>query len=1108
MRKLLLFVFCVLALGLNAQTIDVLLDGGTFSVISPNGEYLAGNMEDAAVYYNVLTKKIVALEGEVQDDGGCFVWDMNDKGQLAVDWKMTAAIWSEADEFEILPYPEGLTSKEKRYSAARCISNDGKYVVVSFGTPTISIYLYTLGEDGIYTMEKMALPEIDPIYNQIPQYIAPCGMTDDGNRILCRYRVESAEFELPFVIERTSAGENWSIRWIAPEFIVEGGKTNAEFYGAEFEFDGDPFEDPEGFEAAYNEWLQNRENYYATIDAVSTGYFYEGIKGDLSGLAMSKNGKYAKMQISYEDVNDVVSSYPCVIDLETEQVYVFTCLADACCLSVTNDGLVSLGTPRVDYFRYAHISSIADPTKSQTLTEWTKGKTNGKINLADYMTYETYEGTKVAEGSAILFADGSGFMTYQYNGFGDNQRYETYIVNFGAQAPIDTTNQASLQYCTEDIVSACGQEESQKKYAQSAAIKLTQKQLLTYKGNYVIKMLVGLAAHETWTPEIVSGMKYWIRESLNGENLWEQDYDVSKVVFGAWNELVFDNFYAIDGSSDLYFGYTIECGGLPIGGDGNSASSDANATWVYDCSSNKWIQYSNCGNFSIKVYIAGENMPEYNLSINALRTAEFARTDSKFDAVANISNTIDKEVNSFDFVIYANDKEVYRKTEELAESLKNGDALNIFFKDIQLTEEGSYNLIYTIENINGENSDDNEIDSRIEIATQVSDEFEDKVVMLEMFSGTMNSTSHTGYNYLHNAIDELGEEKYVWAIHHAGYNTSEFTLDESNDAVAFFGSSMTYAPGTMLDRVNLLEVGVTSITGAIGPVFSVNEVGSRNVLEDYMKVIQKNMSPIRLDVQHTIDTLTRNLVVIVEGELLGDFDVNTLRIGAITLEDSILRYQAGVGENYVHNHIIRSFMTSAYGDEIMVENGRFSIEFTQTLNEKFVLENMSIAVWVGRNATLSDINGFEIYQAYQEDLVVKTQNPEYEEVFALYAASENPEMGGVKIILMAEAIEGFEFVEWSDGNTVNPRIIELTEDTELYARFRVIGETTDVENSKISVAEVYSRDGVLYVEGAEGDYHVLDMAGRLIYSGRKSALNLPRGVYLVTIAGEVEKVVL
>jgi hypothetical protein len=217
---------------------------------SPNGLYVAGNMEDAAVYYNTETKKIIALEGEIQDDGGCFVWDVNDKGQLAVDWKMKAAIWSEATDFEVLPLPERLSNKEKGYSAARCISNDGKYVVVSFGSPTVSLYLYTKGEDGNYTMEKMALPEEAPIYNQIAQFVAPCGITEDGNRILGRFLVETAEFELPFVWERASEGADWNIRWIALDFIVEGGETDAEFYGVEFEFDGDPIADPEGFEAA------------------------------------------------------------------------------------------------------------------------------------------------------------------------------------------------------------------------------------------------------------------------------------------------------------------------------------------------------------------------------------------------------------------------------------------------------------------------------------------------------------------------------------------------------------------------------------------------------------------------------------------------------------------------------------------------------------------------------------------------------------------------------------------------------------------------------------------------------------------------------------------
>ena len=162
------------------------------------------------------------------------------------------------------------------------------------------------------------------------------------------------------------------------------------------------------------------------------------------------------------------------------------------------------------------------------------------------------------------------------------------VFSLTAQNAIDTTEQAVLKYASEDIVSACGSAENQDVVAQSAAIKLTQKQLLTYKGNYVIKMSVGLAAHETWTPDSVASMKFWIRRTLKGDNLWEQDYDTAKVVFGAWNELVFDNFYAIDGSSDLFFGYTIECGGLPIGGDGNNISPNANATWILDGTT--WIQ--------------------------------------------------------------------------------------------------------------------------------------------------------------------------------------------------------------------------------------------------------------------------------------------------------------------------------------------------------------------------------------------------------------------------------------------------------------------------------------------------------------------------------------
>lgn len=55
---------------------------------------------------------------------------------------------------------------------------------------------------------------------------------------------------------------------------------------------------------------------------------------------------------------------------------------------------------------------------------------------------------------------------------------------------------------------------------------------------------------------------------------------------------------------------------------------------------------------------------------------------------------------------------------------------------------------------------------------------------------------------------------------------------------------------------------------------------------------------------------------------------------------------------------------------------------------------------------------------------------------------------------------------------------------------------------------IYVQNGVIYVEGAETDYHVLDAAGRLIYTGRDAQLSLLRGVYVVVVGDKVEKVVI
>ena len=110
--------------------------------------------------------------------------------------------------------------------------------------------------------------------------------------------------------------------------------------------------------------------------------------------------------------------------------------------------------------------------------------------------------------------------------------------------------------------------------------------------------------------------------------------------------------------------------------------------------------------------------------------------------------------------------------------------------------------------------------------------------------------------------------------------------------------------------------------------------------------------------------------------------------------------------------------------------------------------------------------------------------------------------------VQAQALSGYKFVRWSDGATENPHILLVTEDVTITAEFAPIGTETFVENLDGSTINIYSNNGVLYVDGLSADYQVFDINGRLIYTGRDAQLSLPRGVYVIVVSGEVEKVVL
>ncbi len=537
---------------------------------------------------------------------------------------------------------------------------------------------------------------------------------------------------------------------------------------------------------------------------------------------------------------------------------------------------------------------------------------------------------------------------------------------------LDTTVQFAMQYCEDTILTALGQDYSSTVYEQSAAIKLTEAQLRAFAKNRVIKMSVGLHGMDNNAVSTeYSNLKFWIREELDGENIWSQDY-TGDIKLKDWNTMLMSPYYKLTANTyDLYFGYTIEANGLIIGCDGSQAPTKAGC-YIYDCDSRRWIQHTELGNMCIKCIISGENMPQNDAALVAIETAEYVKPNNAYTLVATVENKALSPLNSFDFVVKSDKNEYHVENIVLESALERGEKYTFFVNGVKLPKAGTINVEYAVENVNGVETDDNTADNTIVVKTIVADNLVDRVVLLENTTGDMCSNCPAGHNYIDAAIKEVGEEKFIWMAHHAGYNAGKYTSNQSDSVASlFYNTTMTYAPGLMIDRTNLLAVGVTTSQATGGPIFSVNEVASRGVLDDYFRLMQSDMSPIALDVQHTFDATSRNLSVTVKGDILAEIaDRERLAVGIALLEDNLEGTQAGVAGKYLHNHVCRDGLASILGTLVGGSGNTFEFTASKVLSSKYVPENVSIVVWVANKPSKkSDCDDYKVYQSYKFKLV-------------------------------------------------------------------------------------------------------------------------------------------
>lgn len=85
---------------------------------------------------------------------------------------------------------------------------------------------------------------------------------------------------------------------------------------------------------------------------------------------------------------------------------------------------------------------------------------------------------------------------------------------------------------------------------------------------------------------------------------------------------------------------------------------------------------------------------------------------------------------------------------------------------------------------------------------------------------------------------------------------------------------------------------------------------------------------------------------------------------------------------------------------------------------------------------------------------------------------------GTQLSITAQAAEGYEFVQWSDGVTDNPRSITVEDGKNLSitAIFKNTGDTTGIDeitDDELRMTHKYLRNGILYIERNGKVYNAL-----------------------------------
>lgn len=225
--------------------------------------------------------------------------------------------------------------------------------------------------------------------------------------------------------------------------------------------------------------------------------------------------------------------------------------------------------------------------------------------------------------------------------------------------------------------------------------------------------------------------------------------------------------------------------------------------------------------------------------------------------------------------------------------------------------------------------------------------------------------------------------------------------------------------------------------------------------------------------------------------------------------DTIIVHDTVYVNIYVHDTMI---VNNYIHDTVVINNYIYDTAFVHdtTIVNNYIHDTTIVNNYIHDTVTLTE---------YVHDTVIVVAPMDY---YNLTLASEQPAIGIVVgtgrysdstvVEIAAIPVQGNHFVQWSDGNTENPRHILVREDITLTAIFAA--DEVGVTEVEATGATITTEGNVITVQGATGQrVRIFDVVGRLL-STNQSVAEIQRfrmmaaGVYLVQVGdGTAQRVV-